>query len=151
MGGLKWAIWASGGSYNSLSHSLQNLPLTLPRGDHDDDKKGDDDVISIYLMEGLFVQEVGEGLLVIVDPIKVGAMVEQGLDDRGLGGLVEGGRVQRRVAFAVHGVGVGTALEQEADCRHGWEDADGVATNLLVVVLYDSVEDLKTRRLGHYR
>ena len=130
MGGLKWAIWASGGSYNSLSHSLQNLPLTLPRSDHDDDEEGDDDVISIYLMEGLFVEEVGEGLLVIVDPIKVGAMVEQGLDDRGLGGLVEGSRVQRRVAFAVHGVGVGTALKQEADRRHRWEDADGVATDL---------------------
>ena len=57
-------------------------------------------------------------------------MVEQGLDDRGLGGLVEGSRVQRRVAFAVHGVGVGTALEQEADRWDGWEDADGVATNL---------------------
>jgi hypothetical protein len=38
-------------------------------------------------------------------------VVEEGLDDGGLGRLVEGGRVQRRVAFAVDGVGVGTALK----------------------------------------
>ena len=69
-------------------------------------------------MERLFVEEVCKGLLVIVDPIKVSAMVEQGLDDRGLGGLVEGGRVQRRVPFAVHRVRVRPALEQEADGRH---------------------------------
>ena len=42
MGGLKWAIWASGGSYNSLSHPLQKLPLTLAMSDHDDDEEGDD-------------------------------------------------------------------------------------------------------------
>lgn len=70
----------------------------------------------------------------------MGAVVEEGLDDGGLGRLVEGGRVQRRVAFAVDGIGVGTALKQEADCRHGWEDADGVATNLLVVVLVSKTE-----------
>ena len=53
MGGLKWAIWASGGSYNSLSHPLQNLPLTLAMSDDDEDS---DDLIPRYLMEGLFVQ-----------------------------------------------------------------------------------------------
>ena len=53
MGGLKWAIWASGGSYNSLSHPLQNLPLTLAMSE-DDEEAGD--LIPHYLMEGLFVQ-----------------------------------------------------------------------------------------------
>ena len=57
-------------------------------------------------------------------------MVEQSLDHGWFGRLVQRRRVQRRVAVAVDGVGVGTALEQEADRWDGWEDADGVATNL---------------------
>ena len=90
----------------------------------------EDDGDILYLMEGLFVQQVGEGLLVVVDSIKVSAMVKQGLDHGWFGRLVQRRRVQRRVAVAVDGVGVGTALEQEADRWDGWEDADGVATNL---------------------
>ena len=57
-------------------------------------------------------------------------MVEQSLDHGWFGRLVQRRRVQRRVAVAVDGVGVGTALKQEADRRHGREDADGVATDL---------------------
>ena len=107
-----------------------------------DDDEDSDDLIPRYLMEGLFVQQVGEGLLVIVDPVKVGAVVEEGLDHGRLGRLVEGGRVQRRVAFAVDGVGVGTALKQEADCGNGGEDTDGVATNLWVVDLVSNWTNL---------
>ena len=81
-------------------------------------------------MKGLLVQQVGEGLLVVVHPVEVGSMVKQGLDDCRLGGLVQGGGVQSRVPLAVHRVRVGPALQQEADGWHGGEDADRVAAHL---------------------
>ena len=82
-----------------------------------------------YLVQGLLVEQTVEGLLVSVDQIKVRPVVQQGLDDGGLGRLVEGGRVQGRVALAVLGVGVGPALEEEGDGGYRGEDTDGVAAH----------------------
>lgn len=80
-------------------------------------------------MHRLLIEQAEESLLVRVDHVKVGAVVEQRLDDGGLGRLVEGGGVKRRVAVAVLGIGVSAALQEKADGGHGGEDADGVAAD----------------------
>jgi hypothetical protein len=81
------------------------------------------------LVQRLLIEEAEERLVLVVDAVEVRSVVEQALDHGWLGGLVEGGGVQRHVALGVLCIGVGAALQQEADGGHRGEDADGVAAD----------------------
>jgi len=81
------------------------------------------------LVQRLALEQVEESFFVAIDSIEVRPMVEERLDDGGLGGFVTGSGVEAAVALGVRCVGVGAALQQQVDARHRREHADGIPTD----------------------
>ena len=84
MGGLKWAIWASGGSYNSLSHPLQNLPLTLAMSD--DDEEADEVMITSW--RGCLFSRLAKAFLSLLTRSKWAPWSRRAWITAGLAGLL---------------------------------------------------------------